>query len=59
MGDKEGRLQTDKRLNDETGKGSSDEDEGHKRSREAEGDEVWGSCKTSRVIQRPSTMSLS
>lgn len=48
--------QTDERLNDETGKGSGDEDERHKRSRETEGDEVWRSCRTehpSCVIQCP------
>jgi hypothetical protein len=37
--------QTDEGLNDETGEGSSDEDEGHQRFREAEGDEVGRSYK--------------
>jgi hypothetical protein len=59
MGDEKRGLQTDERLNDETGKGSSDKDEGHERSREAERDEVWRSCRTSCVIQCLGRVSLS
>jgi hypothetical protein len=50
--------QTDEGLHDETGKGSGDEDQGHERFREAEGDEVWRSYMTCCVIQRPGWMSF-